>query len=181
LGSRPEGCCGGVGRLFLLGPRTWTANPGIVRARRWSGSRIKEISCEFRMGNQVLLEANRRLDACLGLRLCRSMPGVERDLEDRRHHSLGSRRGWATMFVAWFTVPGSWLGFVRRKWFSLLGTRSRSSSGWGGTLRYFGPGIAAGLKPRRDHRPQYRGDAFQEEAAFLGIESSPAFLRSPGG
>jgi transposase InsO family protein len=53
-----------------------------------------------------------------------------------------------------------------------------------GVRRYFGgfgAGIAAGLKLRHDHGSQYLSDAFQEEVAFLGIESSPAFVRSPEG
>jgi hypothetical protein len=32
---------------------------------------------------------------------------------------------------------------------------------------------------RHDHGSQYLSDTFQQELAFLGIESSPAFVRSP--
>jgi transposase InsO family protein len=39
----------------------------------------------------------------------------------------------------------------------------------------------AGLKLWHDHGSQYLSDAFQEEVAFLGIESSQAFVRSPEG
>jgi putative transposase len=42
-------------------------------------------------------------------------------------------------------------------------------------------GIARGLAVRHDHGPQYMSDAFQAELAFLGIESSPAFVRAPEG
>jgi putative transposase len=45
----------------------------------------------------------------------------------------------------------------------------------------FGPGIAAGLALRHDHGPQYMADAFQKELRFLGIDSSPAFVRAPEG
>src|SRR3954468_6051112 len=37
----------------------------------------------------------------------------------------------------------------------------------------FGPGIGRGLSIRHDHGSQYMSDAFQQELAFLGIESSP--------
>jgi len=41
--------------------------------------------------------------------------------------------------------------------------------------------VADGLKLRHDHGSQYMSDAFQEEISFLGIESSPAFVREPQG
>ena len=45
----------------------------------------------------------------------------------------------------------------------------------------YGPGVADGLKLRHDHGSQYVSDDFQGELAFLGIESSPAFVRAPEG
>jgi transposase InsO family protein len=45
----------------------------------------------------------------------------------------------------------------------------------------FAQGIARGLSVRHDHGSQYMSDAFQQELAFLGIESSPAFVRAPEG
>ncbi len=45
----------------------------------------------------------------------------------------------------------------------------------------FAEGIATGLSLRHDHGSQYMSDAFQAELAFLGIESSPAFVRAPQG
>ena len=45
----------------------------------------------------------------------------------------------------------------------------------------FGPGLADGLTLRHDHGSQYTSDAFQEEVAFLGIKSSPSFVREPQG
>jgi transposase InsO family protein len=38
-----------------------------------------------------------------------------------------------------------------------------------------------GLKLRHDHGSLYMSDHFQKEIAFLGIESSPAFVRAPEG
>lgn len=45
----------------------------------------------------------------------------------------------------------------------------------------FGKNIARGLAVRHDHGSQYMSDTFQKELAFLGIESSPAFVRAPEG
>lgn len=45
----------------------------------------------------------------------------------------------------------------------------------------FGKEIAQDLAVRHDHGSQYMSDAFQKELAFLGIESSPAFVRAPEG
>ena len=41
--------------------------------------------------------------------------------------------------------------------------------------------IGRGLTLRHDHGSAYLSDAFQGEIAFLGIESSPAFVREPEG
>ena len=53
-----------------------------------------------------------------------------------------------------------------------------------GVREHFG-GIAAksaqGLKLRHDNGTQYLADDFQREIAFLGIESSPSFVRAPEG
>ena len=45
----------------------------------------------------------------------------------------------------------------------------------------FGEGTARGLKLRHDHGSQFVADDFQRELAFLGIASSPAFVREPEG
>jgi putative transposase len=53
-----------------------------------------------------------------------------------------------------------------------------------GVRRHFGGfarAIAHGLALRHDHGSQYMADAFQKELRFLGIESSPAFVRAPEG
>jgi transposase InsO family protein len=41
--------------------------------------------------------------------------------------------------------------------------------------------VAAGLAVRHDHGSQYMSEAFQRELKFLGIQSSPAFVREPEG
>jgi len=45
----------------------------------------------------------------------------------------------------------------------------------------YAEGIATGLRARHDHGSQYVSDYLQDELKFLGIESSPAFVREPEG
>ena len=41
--------------------------------------------------------------------------------------------------------------------------------------------VAAGLQLRHDHGSQYMSSDFQQEIQFLGVKSSPAFVRAPEG
>ena len=41
--------------------------------------------------------------------------------------------------------------------------------------------IAKGLSLRHDHGSNYMSGDFQDEIAFLGVESSPSFVRQPEG
>lgn len=53
-----------------------------------------------------------------------------------------------------------------------------------GVARHFGAiakDVATGLKLRHDHGSNYISHDFQTECAFLGIETSPAFVREPEG
>jgi len=43
----------------------------------------------------------------------------------------------------------------------------------------FRAGAAAGIRNRHDHGSQYLSDDYQAEIAFLGMESSPSFVRQP--
>ena len=45
----------------------------------------------------------------------------------------------------------------------------------------FAKDVAHGLALRHDHGSQYVSHDFQKELRFLGIESSPAFVRAPEG
>jgi putative transposase len=45
----------------------------------------------------------------------------------------------------------------------------------------FARDVARGLAVRHDHASRYMSDHFQKELTFLGIESSPAFVRAPEG
>ena len=44
-----------------------------------------------------------------------------------------------------------------------------------------GEGVARGLCLRHDHGSNSLADDFQQEVAFVGIESSPSFVREPEG
>jgi putative transposase len=44
-----------------------------------------------------------------------------------------------------------------------------------------GRDVTKGLQVRHDHGSQYTSDAFQDELKFLGMESSPCFVRAPEG
>ncbi len=50
-----------------------------------------------------------------------------------------------------------------------------------GVFGAIGRDVAQGLSLRHDHGTQYLADDFQDEIAFWGIESSPAFVRAPEG
>ncbi len=50
-----------------------------------------------------------------------------------------------------------------------------------GCFGAFAAGIAGGLSVRHDHGSQFVADDYQAELAFLGIASSPAFVREPEG
>jgi transposase InsO family protein len=53
-----------------------------------------------------------------------------------------------------------------------------------GAREYFGGfdrGIAAGLAIRHDHGSAYMSDDVQQELSFLGMASSPSFVREPDG
>jgi putative transposase len=45
----------------------------------------------------------------------------------------------------------------------------------------FEPGIAAGIEIRHDHGSQFVSYVFQDEIAFLGLRSSPSYVREPQG
>ena len=89
--------------------------------------------------------------------------------------------GTATVFVAvdHFTAECVGIHAARR------GTRFEALEPLRqGVRQYFDgyrEGIAAGLALRHDHGSQFMSDHFQTELRFLGIASSPAFVREPEG
>jgi putative transposase len=51
-----------------------------------------------------------------------------------------------------------------------------------GVRDYYGgfrAGVAAGIRNRHDHGSQYMSDDYQAEIVFLGMGSSPSFVRQP--
>ena len=89
--------------------------------------------------------------------------------------------GMATVFVAVDHFVGDVVGIHAAR----PGTRFEALEPiHQGIREHYGPltaNMAAGLVLRHDHGPQYMSHAFQEEIRFLGIESSPSFVRAPEG
>ena len=103
-----------------------------------------------------------------------------RDVGHRSDLDLG-RRGQASIFVTVDHGSTECVGIhaARRatRFEALEPLRQGMRAGFGA----FAEGIASGLKLRHDHGSQFVADDYQLELAFLGIESSPAFVREPGG
>ena len=89
--------------------------------------------------------------------------------------------GMATVFVAVDHFVGDVVGIHAAR----PGTRFEALEPIHQGIRaHFGPlaqGIGAGLVLRHDHGPQYMSHHFQAEIGFLGVESSPSFIRAPEG
>lgn len=89
--------------------------------------------------------------------------------------------GMATVFVAVDPFVGDVVGIHAAR----PGTRFEAREPiHQGVREHFGPlakGIAGGLSLRHDPGPQYMSHHFQAVMAFLGIESSPSFVRVPEG
>ena len=89
--------------------------------------------------------------------------------------------GTATIFVAIDHFVGDIVGIHAAR----PGTRFEALEPIHQGLReHFGPlgdGVAEGLVVRHDHGAQYMSGHFQRELRFLGIESSPSFVRAPQG
>jgi putative transposase len=89
--------------------------------------------------------------------------------------------GWAWVFIAIDHYTGECVGIHAAK----PGTRFEAlepiRQGVGEFIGTLSANTARSLVLRHDHGSQYVSDAFQDELAFLGIESSPSFVRSPEG
>ncbi len=89
--------------------------------------------------------------------------------------------GAATVFVAIDHFVGDVVGIHAAR----PGTRFEALEPiYQGLREHYGPlaqDIAEGLVLRHDHGPQYMSHTFQQEIAFLGIESSPSFIKAPEG
>lgn len=91
------------------------------------------------------------------------------------------REGSATIFVAVEHYTAECLGIHAAK----VGTRFEAleplRQGLRAVFGTYGAGCAQGLALRHDHGSPYLSDHFQAELRFLGIASSPAFVRAPEG
>ena len=91
------------------------------------------------------------------------------------------REGWARVFVAVDHCSGECVGSHAAR----SGNRFQALEPVRqGVLGHFGcieKDAALGLALRHDHGSNYMSGDFQDEIAFLGIESSPSFVRQPEG
>jgi transposase InsO family protein len=94
---------------------------------------------------------------------------------------LTRREGTATVFVVVDHCASECIGLHAAK----PGTRFEAveplRQGIQAMFGGYDGGIARGLRARHDHGSQYVSDYFQAELKFLGILSSPAFVREPEG
>lgn len=89
--------------------------------------------------------------------------------------------GQATVFVVVDHATGEGLGIhaarIGNRFEALEPLRQAVREACGG----FRQDVALGLKLRHDHGSPFMSDDYQSELHFLGIESSPAFVRAPEG
>jgi transposase InsO family protein len=94
---------------------------------------------------------------------------------------LTTREGTATVFVAVDHCAADCVGIHAAR----PGTRFEAleplRQGIREHLGGYSAGIGQGLALRHDHGSQFMSDHFQGELRFLGIASSPAFVREPEG
>ncbi len=89
------------------------------------------------------------------------------------------REGMATVFVAIDHIKGDVTGIHAAR----PGTRFEAlepiHQGIREHIGALGAGAACGLVLRHDQGSQYMSHVFQQEPQFLGIESSPSFVKAP--
>lgn len=94
---------------------------------------------------------------------------------------LTTKEGTATIFVAVDHCAADCVGIHAAR----RGTRFEAleplRQGVRQHLGGYGADVASGLVLRHDHGSQYMSDHFQDELRFLGIASSPTFVREPEG
>ena len=89
--------------------------------------------------------------------------------------------GQVTVFVAVDHCTAECVGIHAAKYANRFEALEPIRQGVRRCFDAYGDGVATGLKLRHDHGSQFVSRAFQEEIRFLGIESSPAYVRSPQG
>lgn len=92
-----------------------------------------------------------------------------------------TKEGSATVFIAVDHATGECVGIHASK----RGTRFEALEPIYQAIRArfgsFGAGAAKGLSVRHDHGSQFMSEKYQKELRFLGITSSPSFVRAPEG
>jgi len=89
--------------------------------------------------------------------------------------------GAVTVFIGVDHGTFEGIGIHAAKWATRLETLEPIRQGVRQQFGAVSAGIATGLQVRHDHGRQYMSDDFQAELRFLGITSSPAFVRAPEG
>jgi len=89
--------------------------------------------------------------------------------------------GQVTVFAAVDHCTAEYVGIHAVKRATRFEALEPPRQGVHGHFGAFGPQTAAGLRIRHDHGSQSTSDHFQKELRFLGMESSPAFVREPEG
>ncbi|WP_418904211.1 IS3 family transposase, partial [Cereibacter sphaeroides] len=96
--------------------------------------------------------------------------------------TITTTEGRAYVFVAVDHCSGEFVGIHAasgaNRWEALEPIRQGVSKHFGALDR---PGVASGLTLRHDHGSNYMSADFQREIRFLGMTSSPAFVRQPEG
>jgi transposase InsO family protein len=95
--------------------------------------------------------------------------------------TVTTREGTASVFVAVDHCSAECVGIHAAKRATRFEALEPIHQGIREHFGVIGAGVAEGLKARHDHGSQYMADDFQDELRFLGIESSPAFVREPEG
>jgi transposase InsO family protein len=95
--------------------------------------------------------------------------------------TLTTEEGNATVFIAVDHFTAECIGIhaakIGDRFEALEPIRQAVKARYGG----YRASIVTGLQLRHDHGSQYVSDVFQKELKFLGIESSPSFVRAPEG
>ena len=95
--------------------------------------------------------------------------------------TVTTEEGQVCVFVAVDHCTGECVGLHASKSGNRFEALEPIRQGVRGHFGGFDRGIAKGLAIRHDHGSSYMSDDFQRELAFLGMTSSPSFVREPEG
>jgi transposase InsO family protein len=95
--------------------------------------------------------------------------------------TMTAREGNASIFLAVDHCSLECVGIHAAKYGTRFEALEPVRQGVRHSFGAFGPAVAEGLTLRHDNGSQYVSSVFQEEISFLGIQSSPSFVREPQG